>query len=235
MVWCGNVERLPGIKKATLVNGDAMLNSLIDQLKTTDALAVESLKRLYRSLALKLHPDITKESGRQFVQLQEEYEAALRILLSSNGSKGTGHAAEQKKTLDPRTEFLRAFYIFSIKYYGKHWRHLVPGLTRLADIYGERIGKLFSVYNIAFLQSSNGDMVEGAVAEANDILLTTIKRLACYYEDGLPHHSRLIESYLDELYERSKKLDIEKGKCIQRMSNWLREELNGRKVSIMTI
>ena len=49
----------------------AKVNSLVDQLRSANSLTIEGLKKLYRSLALKLHPDVTRESGKQFVKLQE--------------------------------------------------------------------------------------------------------------------------------------------------------------------
>jgi hypothetical protein len=211
------------------------VNSLVNQLKSTDSLTIESLKGLYRSLALKLHPDVTRKSGEEFVRLQEEYDDALKYLLSRRGSWEKELNKAHRAALDSRTEFLRAFYIFSINYYGKHWRKLVPELTRLAKAYSPQIGRLISDFCNAFLQTGREVTLQGPVGVANDILLTTMKRLACYYEDGLPHNRRLIESYLKELDEKSKRLDLLRRMCIVGMTAWMREELEGKKVSLMTI
>jgi hypothetical protein len=207
------------------------VNSLVDQLTTSHALTIESLRGLYRSLVLKLHPDVTKKSGEEFVRLQAEYEAAQKYLLTVKGSGGKKHRAAS----DSRTEFLRAFYIFSINYYGKHWRKLMPELKRLAEAYSPRVGKLISEFCETFLRAGREARFQEPVVEANDILLTTVKRLACHYEDGLAHGKRLIESYLNELDQKSKHLDLARGRCLVGMTAWLREELQGKKISLMTI
>ena len=211
------------------------MNSLVDQLRSANSLTIEGLKKLYRSLALKLHPDVTRESGKQFVKLQEEYDDALKHLLSRRGSKKKEPIKAHEATHDSRAEFLRALYIFSINYYGRHWRKLVPDLTRLAEAYSPRTGKLISEFCRTFLQPGSQVKLQGPVGEVNDILLTTVKRIACYYEDGLPHNKRLIESYLRELAEKSKRLDLVRGMCLVGMITWMREELNGKKVSMMTV
>ena len=211
------------------------MNRLIDRLKSTDSLAIESLKGLYRSLALKLHPDVSRESGEQFVRLQGEYDDALKYLLScSDGGKRT-LVKSRGVELDSRAEFLRAFYIFSINYYGKHWRKLIPELKRLAEAYSPQIGRLISDFDNGFLQKGREVTLQGSLGEYNDVLLTTIKRLACYYEDGLPHSKRLIESYLTELEEKSKRLDLVRRTCVAGMTAWMRAELEGKRISLMTI
>jgi hypothetical protein len=211
------------------------MNNLVDQLKKADTLSIESLKRLYRSLVLKLHPDVTRKSGEEFVRLQEEYESALKYLLTIKESRGREPSQTQRAGTDSRSDFLRAFYIFSIKYYGKHWPVLVLELERLAEAYRPRVGRLISDYCETFLRAGREAWPHGPAAEANDILMTTVKRLACYYEDGLAHSKRLIESYLNELDQRSKRFDLQRARSLAGMTALMREELQGTKISLMTL
>lgn len=75
---------------------------------------MQALKKLYRSLAVKLHPDATLKSGKAFVQLQEEYEEARLFLRGKNAKDETTTGTKHNVTLDPRTAFLRALYVFAI-------------------------------------------------------------------------------------------------------------------------
>jgi len=50
------------------------MNRLLEHLRKEGTPSIEALKRLSRTQALKVHPDVSKKSDSDFIRLQDEYE-----------------------------------------------------------------------------------------------------------------------------------------------------------------
>jgi curved DNA-binding protein CbpA len=211
------------------------MNRLIDHLKKEDTLSLSALRALYRTLAVKCHPDISKKSGAQFVRLQAEYEEAVRELLKASKDYREELVGEQSAGGDPRWTFLRALYLFSIIYSRKRWKASLPRLLDLAKAYNPSAFELLTSYKRVFLEKPDDWKERASIAEMHEKLLSAIKQLAAYYESGLYPNKRLLLSLLDDLSERSRHIDQDLGKCMLSFAKYLKEEADGKKLSLMAI
>ncbi len=211
------------------------MNRLIDYLRKENTLTLDALRALYRTLAVKCHPDISKKSGADFVRLQAEYEDAVRELLRTSNDYKKGLAGEQSAGRDPRWAFLRALYLFSIIYNRKRWKAFFPQLLDLANAYNPSALELLRQYRRVFLEKPDDWKERAFVAETHEKLLSAIKQLATYYENGLYPNKRLLLSLVEDLSERSRHIDQDLGKCVLSFAKYLREEADGKRLSLMAI
>jgi hypothetical protein len=211
------------------------MNRLIDHLRKENALTLGALRALYRTLAVKCHPDVSKKSGADFVRLQAEYEDAVRELLRTANDYKKGLAGEKSAGRDPRCAFLRALYLFSVIYNRKRWKAFVPQLLDLASAYDPSAYKLLTQYERVFLEKPDDWKERVFIAESHEKLLSAIKQLATYYENGLYPNKRLLLSIVEDLSERSRHIDQDMGKCMLSFANYLRQEADGERLSLMAI
>lgn len=207
------------------------MNRLLASLEKADRLSVDSLRRLYRTLAVQCHPDASTGSETEFVRLQLEYEEALRYLLSQQ-PKPT--AARQKAT-NPREEFLRALYHYSVVYGTKNWHEYVAPLIKLAAAYDKGLAKLLAEYRDVFLKELTGGGHKTFLLQTHEMLLAAVKTLAWLYENDLEHDRKMLNSYLDALTQRAGGLKDRLGNVILGTCQFLQRESGGSPVSILTI
>jgi hypothetical protein len=211
------------------------MNRLIEHLKKEDALTLEALRGLYRTLALKCHPDVTKKSGNDFVQLQVEYEDALRQLLFVEHDYPKKLADVWRSSEDPRSAFLRTLYLYSIVYNRRHWKDIFSVLLASAKAYDHSAEELLDKYRRAFIDKPNEWKKDGFTAETHERLLLAIKQLGSYYENDVYPNKRLLLSYINELSEKAKRLGTETSACITSFCRFLRHEAEGPRVELMMI
>jgi hypothetical protein len=211
------------------------MNKLLSILEKDNRLSIDSLRRLYRALAVRCHPDVTKGSGADFIRLQSEYDEALKYLAVHKFTQGSRIETSSGRSQDARTEFLRVLYLHTVTYDGKGWKQLVPKLIRLAADYRKDVGVLVANYKRAFLDPSSGGSHRTFIAETHKILLDSIHQLAWCFEKNLAQNKRLLMSNLRELTMRARDLDQEMGSALLGMCDLLKNESNGKPVSIMTI
>ncbi len=207
------------------------MNRLLAALEKNNQLSIGSLRKLYRTLSVKCHPDVSKGSGKEFVRLQAEYEEALKFLLTNQVPMDK----EDRKHIDTRARFLRMLYIYSIMYTEKKWQRLVPTLIKHAFDYRNDVGMLFTDYKEAFSNLNVDFRHRNRIMQTHDVLLLSIKQLAWFFENGLAHDKRLLSSYLNELAERSCNLDKKTANVFHGICGLLRMEAKGQPVSLVTI
>ena len=211
------------------------MNRLIDHLRKENALTLDALRTLYRTLTVKCHPDASKKSGADFVRLQAEYEDAVRELLRTSNDYKKGLAGVRSAGSDPRWAFLRALYLFSIIYNRKRWKAFFPQLIALANAYNPSVFELLTLYKRTFLEKPDSWKERAFIADTHEKLLSAIKQLATYYESGLHPSKRLLLSLVEDLSERSSHIDQDLGKCLLSFAKYLIEEADGKRLSLMAI
>jgi hypothetical protein len=209
------------------------MNRLIAYLRKENELSIEALRGLYRSLALKCHPDVTGKTGTEFVQLQLEYEDALRQLLVNQGGYKKRLSEARRASGDPRSTFLRTLYLYSIVYDRPHWKDIFPALVQSGKEYNRFVGQMLDQYGRIFVDKSNRWKNDSRMAEAHEKLLSAIKQLGSYYENDVYPNKRLLLSYIEEVIERAKHLDLEAGGCVRKFGEYLKQELKGPRVPFM--
>lgn len=211
------------------------MNRLLSILEKNNRLSIESLRKLYRTLAVKCHPDVTKGSDSDFIRLQAEYDEALRHLGPKEFAQTNKIERNDARPQDARTEFLRMLYVHTVMYDGKDWKQLVPKLMKLAADYRKDVGVSVANYRKAFLDPSSDGKHRTFVLQTHKMLLDSIHQLAWYFENGLVQNKRLLMSNIEELSIRARDLDQEMGCALLGMCDFLRNEANGAPTSIMTI
>lgn len=210
------------------------MNTLIDQLQKEGTLSLDALRSLYRSLALKCHPDVAKQSDNEFIQLQSEYEDAVRQLLERHDYRKELSKGERANE-DPRTTFLRTLYLYSIVFDRPYWKDIFTALQRSAYAYHRTIGELVDQYAKAFGNKTENWKTDGPAKDAHNCLILAIKQLGSYFENNVYPHKRLLVSYIDELQEKARHLDKETANCLNSFGRYLKQESNGPKVPLMNI
>lgn len=211
------------------------MNRLIEHLKYEDSLTLDALRQLYRTLALKCHPDVTKESGNTFVQLQLEYEDAVRQILNRQGTHRKAIVRRMGAGGDPRSAFLRTLYLYAIVHDRSHWKDIDRALFASAEAYGGSAEAVIRQYRKAFVDKPGSWRGTGPAATAHERLLLAIRQLGCYYENDIYPNKRLLLSYIGELAALSEKLDAEKRSCVLAFGQYLKEEAHGERVPLMMI
>ena len=207
------------------------MNRLIATLTDKNQLTVGALRRLYRRLAVRSHPDAPHGSEAAFVRLQEEYDEALGWLLSREADR----AKQRCRGGDAREQFLRMLYLYAVGYGSKNWRKFLAELIEVAFEYSDVAGKLFADYHDAVVPALNKKDYLTYLHHAHRILLSSISTLAWLFENDSTFDRRLLKSYLDDLSERGKKLEGKVGSVLLRMSQLLEKEAEGGRVSLVTI
>ena len=210
------------------------MNRLIDQLQSEGALSLDALRSLYRSLALKCHPDVTKQSDDEFIRLQSEYEDGVRQLLGRRNCRGELSKGERANE-DPRTAFLRTLYLYSIVYDRPYWKDIFVVLLRFANAYNRILGDLINQYGKTFFKRRENWKTDSAVKEAHNSLILAIKQLGSYFENDVSPNKRLLNSYIDEFLEKAKRLDKETADCLNAFGRYLRQEANGPRTPLMNL
>jgi hypothetical protein len=209
------------------------VNTLIQRLEKDDALTMDALRRLYRTLALKCHPDVTKESAKAFVQLQLEYEDAIRQILKQEKSRNRQAARRMRTGEDPRSFFLRTLYLYAIVHDRSYWKDIHQLLVESAEAYGGAALAAIRQYKKAFLVKPNEWKGDSPAAVAHERLMLAIKQLGCYYENGVYPNKRLFLSYVGDLEPLAKLLDNERRVCILSFGEYSKKEADGPRIRQM--
>ncbi|HTO23786.1 MAG TPA: hypothetical protein VMQ10_15035 [Spirochaetia bacterium] len=206
------------------------MNRLLAALKKNDQLSVEALRSLYRSLAVKCHPDAARGSEAEFVRLQQEYDQAVGWLLS----RRVVAPARQASGPAPREQFLRALHLHAVRV-GRTRRAHLPRLIELAFSYDHETGALMTDYRDLLLDELEGPVHQTFLHATHKVLLSAICTLAWMYETGLEQDRRMLMSYLDELSRRAGSLEPGPAAVVRGMRALLQREAGRPAISLVTI
>ncbi len=207
------------------------MNRLLAALKKSEDFSVDTLRSLYRRLAVQCHPDASKGSAAEFVRLQTEYDEALRFVLSDERRV----AVKRPRPTNPREAFLRALYLFSIMHGSRNWRARISPLIKLAFAYDSEIGALFVDYRDVFLRKLDGPDYMTFLLHLHEMLLASIKTLAWFYETGNEWDRRMLKSYLDELSQRAGRLKGGLAVVVRGLCQFIRREARNPALPILTV
>jgi len=211
------------------------MNRLLAALKKNDQLSVEALRTLYRSLAVKCHPDAARGSEVEFIRLQQEYDQAIGWLLSRRVTVPPRRAtARQACGPAPREQFLRALYEHAVRV-GRTRRAHLPHLIELAFSYDHETGALMSDYRDMLLRDLGGPVHQTFLLATHRVLLSAICALAWMYETGLEQDRRMLMSCLDELSRRAGSLEPGPAAVVRGMRALLLREAGRPAISLATI
>jgi hypothetical protein len=207
------------------------VNRLLAALDRNNQLSVETLKRLYRGLAVRVHPDAPRGSAEEFVKLQAEYEEALAYLFGCQPKA----VSRRPRPTSPREAFLRALYLYALMYGRKNWRSRLPALIKLAAAYDEELGVLFKGYRDLFLGIFDGIDYLTSLRHTHRLFLATVRALAWFYETGSAWDRRVLTSFLDDLSRTAGGLRGELGEVVLELCRMIRVEADRPAVSLVTI
>jgi hypothetical protein len=205
------------------------MNRLIAYLREKDTLSIAALRATYHRLVMRTHPDVSVGSAEVFVRLQAEYEEAAKYVLSSLGKEARS-SRTRTPPADRRAELLGHLYLYSIRFPTRRSRAVLSRAIEIAAGYDARVSDLLKDYEDSFVRTYRTWKDEGQVARLHESFLTSIKQLACYYQNRNENGKRLLCSVFDNLTSSARKLDRAKAETIRGLCTWLRREADKEKV-----
>jgi hypothetical protein len=209
------------------------LNQLLDLLQAKGTPSVVRLKRLYRRLCKKTHPDLTRESQEKFVRLHQSYEEALQILSQGRLEEKKPGQVAQPTGAALRGAVLRNLYRFALKFNGLETEQVFSALLEQVKLYRMETYHDLVVYQSIFLRTFDRWHDDGKIYYTHNLWIACIRELAFYYSFGLSRYRTLLEGYLRDLEKRVVNLDEAKRGNLLRLAGWLAEEAAGEKVQII--
>lgn len=203
------------------------MNELVDLLRSKGPPSVSRLKRLYRQLSKRTHPDLTRESHEAFLTLKRSYEEALALL---------GDAAHRRRPAAraaTRPEVLRSLYLYALKFNGAEAEGVFAALLEQTRGYRPAVHSALRQYQAAFRQTYPRWQNEGKVFYAHALWLACIRELAWYLSYGAERYLTLLQAYCGDLSERTEKLEPQQKEVLRSLSGWLLQEAKGGKLQII--
>jgi len=189
---------------------DLNTNRLISELLFTGSELTESeLKRVYRGLCKKTHPDLTGKDGSEFSKVHEEYQDAKRYISRLDRFFGPGKAKLPKGRLDPG----QALFISLLHYTasGLHStrvrlkpalkarnRHVIERVIRWAEIYDPSFIPVFIAYNKSWLIRFTDRETRIRLKRAKQLFIKGLNFFFDYKLRGNAVAEKLCLSYLKE-------------------------------------
>jgi hypothetical protein len=211
------------------------MNRLIHLLEQKNMVSIENLKKLYHTLTLRTHPDRTKGSGEDFIAIQEEYKDALAYLMKSSPVGNAPIGNETSGKFNHRNETLRLLLIYAVKYRGSAYRTIYGKVLEASKSYKKDVNQLLSLYREIFLDSIPKWKKNRNKFSAHAALLNSIEQLAYYFISANSMTRNLLDSYLEEMRDRSKELGKQEEIVLCRFADWLNQESLGEKVDLFTL
>jgi len=215
------------------------VNELLGLLERNGPPTVQRLKRLYRRLTKKAHPDLTRESHEAFVRLHRSYEEALRLLSQPAQPRQTAPPGSKagKRGQGPeiplRLAVLKTLYRYALKFNGVETQGVFATLLELAKQYRSDVHADLLTYEKIFLQTYGAWRGDGTVYYAHGLWIACIRELAYYLSFGQARYLTLLKAYRKDLAKRSERLRADQGQNLRRLGQWLLEEAHGEKIQIV--
>jgi hypothetical protein len=215
------------------------MNKLINLLQLENELTIPRLKKVYRILCKKTHPDITKGPDSKFIELRKEYEEAYAIIsnLKTVPADPEKEAPAAKKK-EPAPEKLREavmenLYLYSLKVLSPESEDILLDLIHLTESYNSEVHEILKSYYQVFFKRIKYWRHNGLVFYAHNLVISSIRQLFYYYSLSMPHHRTVLLSYLNDVPKRSKRLEAEQQRVLNGLAEWLWQEMDGEKIVLL--
>ena len=175
-------------------------NRLIREMLKDKGITSDNLKKIYRALCKKTHPDITGKNGNEFINLQREYEEARKYVVEFEGLSA-------EKILKPRYflyKNLRDYVSYGL-FSSRIRKHpvlkqrneaLLTEIIKLANLYSKEFMKIFLEYNRVHIKKLNEWSTEKKIKNAKRLFLSGINCFLDYEGNGNILSYRASKSYL---------------------------------------
>jgi hypothetical protein len=213
------------------------MNRLIYLLQLENEMTIPRLKKVYRILCKKTHPDITKGSDSKFIELRREYEEAFAIISKGETAGPVKEENTEKKTApvpeNLREAVMEKLYQYSLKVLSPESEDILLELIRLTQTYNPDVHEILKSYYEVFFKRFHYWKHNGLIFFAHNLVIASIRQLFYYYSFSLPHYRTVLTSYLSDVPKRSKRLDPEQQRILNGIAEWLGQELDRERIILL--
>lgn len=211
------------------------MNRLLGLLDYEKDRSVARLKRIYRALCKRTHPDLSRGPDAGFVELRREYEEALRILAApAPAGRPAGMArGPGAGSADPRTRTLRLLYLYAVRFYGSDSGRILASLTEACRAYDPGVHAVLLEYRRVFFDGFADWRRSGPVYYTHNLLIASIMQLFYHFSFSPPRHGTLLAAYLGDMGKRAGVLSQERRRVLASFGAWLLAEAGGEKVKVL--
>jgi len=206
------------------------MNRLIGLLMVENDLTASRLRRIYRELCKKAHPDLGSGTDAEFVELRREYEEALGILKGGTSAVPGASAASGARPVpgessaNPRMSVLRLLYLYAVRFYGSDSGRILSALTAACRDYDPGIQATLLEYRRLFFDSFREWRHSGPVYYTHNLLIASIMQLFYSFTVSARRHGMLLEAFLGDMEKRAEGLSGDRRRVLAALGSWLREE-----------
>jgi hypothetical protein len=205
-------------------------NRLIRELLKESEVSEEGLKKIYRTLCKKTHPDITGKNSEEFKNLQKEYKEAIRYVSEYE-------ELSDEKVSKPRIHLYKAlksylaYGLFSSRIRNKtslrqRNESLLKEIINLSNLYSKEFMNIFIEYNRVHIKKLNEWDLEKKIRKAKNIFLNGLNCFLDYEGGGNIMSYRACKSYLgDCIYELKIIGTGQSQKMLLDFSMWILKEI----------
>ena len=208
------------------------VNRLLLALEKEDNLTPEGLRTLYRTLSVKLHPDVTKGSGEDFIRLQEEYAEAMDVIFKSSVIPRESNKKGYTSIQECREVLLRQLYMYAAKFHSQdsewQWKKLVAASAH----YKLEVNEILAAYQKTVLRTYASWRDDAATAYSHNIIIVMIKNLASYFWNRNGPGGRVLRSYPKAIIGRSRMMEGKRAKILIGLAEWIAVESEGMPVDM---
>jgi hypothetical protein len=209
----------------------------VSYLKRTGPATFDRLRRLYRGLAMKAHPDISRRSHDQFVRLQIAYEEALTVLSRKRSESINmtqhGDSTPEQSQATARAAVLRSLYRYALKFNGREAEQVFSLLLQQSKRYRPETHEDLREYGSLFRNTYSTWRGDVTIYDAHGAWIAAIVELARYLSDGWSGYRNLMEQYIAELERKARSLEEHQETLLLRLAAWLTEEAHGPAVELI--
>ncbi|OHD55580.1 MAG: hypothetical protein A2Y33_00940 [Spirochaetes bacterium GWF1_51_8] len=210
------------------------MNNLIELLRESGDMTLAGLKKLYRALCKKTHPDTGGGDDGGFIRLREEYEDAV-VFLRARMSDIDGLSDSGIGYSTPREELMAKLYLYSLKIYSREGGALLDEMIAAAEGYDPETMEILKSYRdiwIADFENWRGDFRR---FNTHNLLISAVRQMFYFFTYGKELHKRSFFRIIEDAEKRTKYMDAAMGGALLEMAGWLRREIDGERVYIKNI
>jgi hypothetical protein len=205
-------------------------NRLLKELLLKSEVTEENLKKIYRDLCKKTHPDITGKSGGAFNDLQKEYREAVKYLSDYE-------SISSDKIRQPRMHLFKCLRDYvSYGLYASRIRNkpklrqrnetLLKEIISMANIYDREFLGIFMEYNKVHVKKLNEWDLEKKIKGVRKLFLNGLNCFLDYESNGNVMSYRACKSYIDDCICEINLIGIGQSlKTVYDFSSWILKEI----------
>ena len=202
-------------------------NSILKHLIASGDFSEAALKRIFKRLSKKTHPDLTGARGEPFIRLKEEYEEAENFLRKYRRKLDLSRS-ELRKALFESLEHYTASGLHSQRVrlrpeLNERNRALIRRTLDLAQLYDSDFARIFERYSVPLPRSYGDWKREKSLRAATGLFISGLNAFLNFQQTGSPLPKRMAESYLSECLASLQTGD--KGGSVADFTRWLVSEL----------